>query len=169
MFFCFLLFTTKKNISLFVFWENLQRTNLLAVLSYLYLQQSFFSEQYALILSAGLLTGHFSSFKLHYWGHTTNRCACKPDTVQADQGKICKFASEQRVIPPTVLISKFLFFVALLKPCQSTGKSLSETLIFAEHGEKLLCTEIVLNVKNDFCTQHTPCSELGIFMYWTCN
>ena len=51
---------------------------------------------------------------------TYKRCACKPDTVQADQGKICKFASEQRVIPPTVLISKFLFFVALLKTRQST-------------------------------------------------
>ena len=76
-------------------------------------------EQYALILSAHTPTKHFSSFKLHYWGHTTNRCACKPDTVQADQGKICKFASEQRVIPPTVLISKFLFFVAHLKTRQS--------------------------------------------------
>ena len=27
-----------------------------------------------------------------------------------------------------------------------TGKSLSEALIFAEHGENMLCTEIVLNV-----------------------
>ena len=60
----------------------------------------------------------------------------------------------------------------------STGKSLSEALIFAstkpqyddrlfielqvqyikttssEHGENMLCTENVLNVKNNFCTQH---------------
>jgi len=36
----------------------------------------------------------------------------------------------------------------------STGKSLSEALIFAEHGEKMLCKEIVLNVKNYLCTQH---------------
>ena len=36
----------------------------------------------------------------------------------------------------------------------STGKSLSEALLFAEHGENILCTEIVLNVKNIFCTQH---------------
>ena len=35
-----------------------------------------------------------------------------------------------------------------------TGKSLSEALLFAEHGENMLCTEIVLNVKNNFCTQH---------------
>ena len=34
-----------------------------------------------------------------------------------------------------------------------TGKSLFEALLFAEHGENMLCTEIVLNVKNNFCTQ----------------
>ena len=47
---------------------------------------------------------------------------------------------------------------------------MSEFLLFAEHGENMLCTKIVLNVKNDFCTQHVlPRFELGIFMYWTCN
>ena len=35
-----------------------------------------------------------------------------------------------------------------------TGKSLSEALLLAEHGENVLCTEIVLNVKNNFCAQH---------------
>ena len=40
-----------------------------------------------------------------------------------------------------------------------TGKSLSE-------GENMLCTKIVLNVRNNFCTQHVlPGFELGIFMY----
>ena len=40
----------------------------------------------------------------------------------------------------------------------------------SEHGENMLCTKIVLNVKNNFCTQHVlPMFELGIFMYWTCN
>ena len=34
----------------------------------------------------------------------------------------------------------------------STGKSLSESLLFAEHGENMLCTKIVLNVRNNFCT-----------------
>ena len=29
-----------------------------------------------------------------------------------------------------------------------TGKSLSEALLFAEHGENMLCTKIVLNVRN---------------------
>ena len=48
----------------------------------------------------------------------------------------------------------------------STGKSLSEALLFAEHGENMLCTKIVLNVRNNFCTQHIlPRFELGIFMY----
>ena len=47
-----------------------------------------------------------------------------------------------------------------------TGKPLSEAIIFAEHGENILCTKIVLNVKNNFCTQHVlPRFELGIFMY----
>ena len=42
---------------------------------------------------------------------------------------------------------------------------MSEALLFAEHGG-----EHVLNVKNNFCTQHVlPRFELGIFMYWTCN
>ena len=48
----------------------------------------------------------------------------------------------------------------------STGKSLSESLPFAEHGENMLCTKIVLNIRNNFCTQHVlPRFELGIFMY----
>ena len=33
-----------------------------------------------------------------------------------------------------------------------TGKSLSEALLFAEHRENMLCTKIVLNVRNNFCT-----------------
>ena len=52
----------------------------------------------------------------------------------------------------------------------TTGKSLSEALLFAEHGENMLCTKIVLNIRNNFCTQHVlPRFELGIFMYWTCS
>ena len=34
----------------------------------------------------------------------------------------------------------------------------------------MLSTKIVLNVRNNFCTQHVlPRFVLGIFMYWTCN
>ena len=45
-----------------------------------------------------------------------------------------------------------------------TGKSLSEALLFSEHGENMLCTKIVLNVGNNFCTQHVfPRFELGMF------
>ena len=48
----------------------------------------------------------------------------------------------------------------------NTGKSLSEALLFAEHGENMLCTKIVLNVRNNLCTQHVlPRLELGLFMY----
>ena len=47
---------------------------------------------------------------------------------------------------------------------------MSEALLFAEHGENMLCTKIVLNARNNFCTQHVlPRFELRIFMYWTCN
>ena len=50
---------------------------------------------------------------------TFKRCACKPGTIAADQGKLCKSA-DQRVIPPTVLVSKSrfswfsLFFLILM-------------------------------------------------------
>ena len=47
-----------------------------------------------------------------------------------------------------------------------TGKSLSEILLLAEHGENMLCTKIVLNVRNNFCTQNVlPRFERGIFMH----
>jgi len=42
------------------------------------------------------------------------------------------------------------------------GKSLSEALIFAENGENMLCTLIVLNVKINFRTQHV----LPMFWAW---
>ena len=46
------------------------------------------------------------------------------------------------------------------------GKSLSKALLFAEHGKNMLCTKIVLNVRNNFCKKHVfPRFELGIFMY----
>ena len=47
---------------------------------------------------------------------------------------------------------RLLEFEAFSQAC--TGKSLSEDLLFADHGENILCTEIVLNVKKKFCTQH---------------
>ena len=63
---------------------------------------------------------------------------------------------------------RLLEFEAFSQAC--TGKSLSEDLLFADHGENILCTEIVLNVKNNFCTQHVlslefSCIELVI--QWT--
>ena len=63
---------------------------------------------------------------------------------------------------------KFSFMItkyAQLKS-SSTGKSLSEALFFAAYWENMLCTKIVLNVRNNLCTQHVlPRFELGIFMY----
>ena len=46
-----------------------------------------------------------------------------------------------------------------------TGKSLSEALLFAEHGENMLCTKIVLNVRNKFSPDlslEISCVELVI-------
>ena len=71
-----------------------------------------------------------------------------------------------------ILLSKNLYCISWLKisvfgkKVSVTGKSLSEALLFAEHGENILCTKIVLNVRNNFCTQHVlPKFELGSFMY----
>ena len=44
--------------------------------------------------------------------------------------------------------------INLPKNSKSTGKSLSEAFLFAEHGGNLLCTEIVFDIQNNFCTQH---------------
>ena len=48
----------------------------------------------------------------------------------------------------------------------------SEALLFAKHGENMLCTEIVLNVKKQFL--YTACSLHVLNLdfsctYWTCN
>ena len=46
-----------------------------------------------------------------------------------------------------------------------TGKSLSEALLFAEHGENMLCTKIALNVRNNLSSGVSlefSCSELVI-------
>ena len=74
-------------------------------------------------------------------------------------------------------LDRTLYFDKWARPgwfCRSmvdfTGQSLSEALLFSEHVENMLCTKNVLNVRNNFCTQHVlPRFELGIFMYWTCN
>ena len=71
---------------------------------------------------------------------------------------------------PYVQICQLLNMYSYVRSHVLTGKSLSEALLFSEHGENTLCTKIVLNVRNKFCTQHVlPRFELGIFMYWTCN
>jgi hypothetical protein len=49
---------------------------------------------------------------------------------------------------------KFLFPVNKKK--NGTGKSFSEALLFAEHGENMLCTKIVLNVKQFLYTTSSP-------------
>ena len=72
----------------------------------------------------------------------------------------------------TQIIGKLLncikigMFVKKMMPIfLGTGKSLSKAFLFAEHGENILRTKIILNVGNNFCTQHIlPRVELVIFM-----
>ena len=89
------------------------------------------------------------------FGHSDAENAFRPwwDTVQdhliyglITTGKLCIFRNIQLIF--------------------DTVKSLLEALLFAEHGEKILCPKIVLNVRNNFCTHHVlPRFEPGIFMY----
>ena len=58
-------------------------------------------------------------------------------------------------------------FDSLQSLLDDTGKSLSEALLFGEHGENMLCTEIVLNVKNNFCTQQS-CSPHVLSLEFSC-
>ena len=61
-------------------------------------------------------------------------------------------------------------FQKIVKLTDQKGRSLSEALLFAERGENMLCTKIVLNVRYNFCKHHVVSRfELGIFMYCTCN
>ena len=50
----------------------------------------------------------------------------------------------------------FLWFEHFTCSSVFTGKSLSESLLFAEHGENMLCTEIVSDIQNKFL--YTTCS-----------
>ena len=43
-----------------------------------------------------------------------------------------------------------------------TGKSLSEVLIFAEHRENMLCTEMVFDLQNNVLSLEFSCIELVI-------
>ena len=78
-----------------------------------------------------------------HWEHRSSGCK-KP---KKDKGKTWKCYYCKK----TFLREKIL---REHRKLTHTGKSLSEALLFAEHGENMLCTEIVLNVKNNFCSQH---------------
>ena len=72
-----------------------------------------------------------------------------------------------------------LFFSCQLTHNVTTDCSLNyEFSTWKLQAQNMMCTWIVLNVKtktkNNLCSQHVlpmfyPCSELGIFMYWTGN
>ena len=75
--------------------------------------------------------------------------------------------------------TRFLEMIANIFNCKrflnffflSTGKSLSEAHLFAEHGENMLCTEIVFGIQNNFCTQHVLpmfCKNKSFWQRFTC-
>ena len=86
--------------------------------------------------------------------------------------------SEKSLVP---VLSKFVILTEMAQMTMQYsvcvgGEHIMSTTLQANLCQKLfflqnmLCTKIVLNVRNNFCTQHVlPRFELGIFMYWTCN
>ena len=48
-----------------------------------------------------------------------------------------------------------------------TGKFLSEALLFAEHGENMLCTKIVLNAMSETISVHNMFSP-GLSLEFSC-
>ena len=64
-----------------------------------------------------------------------------------------------------IILGNYILKRSISKGQSYTSKSLSEALLFSELWENMLFTKIVLNVRNNFCTQHIlPRFELGIFM-----
>jgi hypothetical protein len=72
------------------------------------------------------------------------------------------------------LPAAFVFNLTLYQVFETKHKSAFSVPITAQVNlcqklfflQNMLCTKIVLNVRNNFCTQHVlPRFELGIFMY----
>ena len=98
-----------------------------------------------------------------------HNCKATFDTDLKLQDHICKiFLKRKKKGEPIKceICHKLFKRMCTLKHHLATGKSLSEALLIAEHGENMLCTKIVQNVRNNFCTQHVlPRFKLGILMY----
>ena len=105
------------------------------------------------------------NYKLENYGYDWGKCplwaAIRKTENEVEKLKVRNEGVSTRKIP-----EKFKFKTLLKQIFLSTGESLSEALLFAEHGENMLHTKIVLNVRNNFCSQHVlPRFELRIFMY----
>ena len=87
---------------------------------------------------------------------------------------------------------RYQYAISNSTDCNSTGKSLSEALIFASTNpqydnklfnqshensklkpeENMLCTEILSDIQNNFCTQHVLpmfCKKKSFWQIFTCN
>ena len=111
----------------------------------------------------------------------------------ATYGRVVYRAGEIRVSGAKIYIPSAAHWSVKCRFC--TGKSLSENLISAstnpqyddrlfielqvqymkipssEHGENMLCTEIVFDIQNNFCTQHVLpmlCKNKSFWQRFTC-
>ena len=80
-----------------------------------------------------------------------------PSACIGHQGRGNQGAGGHELVPPPshiLVLPEAKNFRTKRFRCFGTGKSLSEAILFAEHGENMWCTKIVLNIRNNFCTQH---------------
>ena len=74
-----------------------------------------------------------------------------------------------------VNICQKLLFLHQLTHNMTTDCSLNYKFSIHENsklrpGENMLCTEIVFDIQNNFCTQHVlPMFQFGSLIFWTCN
>ena len=110
--------------------------------------------------------------------------------MYCNQSHIFEFetsSSEMTPLPKTLFSNGWYYILDGKWHSFITGKSLSESLILAStnpqyddrlnykfstwklQGQNMMCTQIVFLFWHSEPFVYTTCSELGIFMYWTCN
>ena len=125
--------------------------------------QSIGNYEYALACFFPLPRGAFSLVIEFYWAQSGFKTITYHFLLFGNSPFVFTFFTAMPKVKSTYQVQvsgrKFKVKHNLLHKLNSTGKSLSEALLFAEHGENMLCTEIVLNVKNNFCIQHAKAKE----------
>ena len=85
--------------------------------------------------------------------NTKNELESKKTKIELESKKT-KIELESKESKPVSAIGRAIQRLKAKKTPQpesiDTGKSLSGALLFAKHGENMLCTNILLNVRNNF-------------------